>query len=99
MRQLEAAGLPFAAINKPSTCLQTPTSTAAACSMRISRRESGAARRPALPKLPLEMDGNRTELRQDLPAAGEHSRQAARRAGYAADAIESLLAAGVIAEC
>ncbi len=99
VRQLEAAGLPFAEINKPSDLFADPHLNCGGlldAHLPEGERRGAAAR---LPKLPLEMDGNRTELRQDLPAAGEHSRQAARRAGYAADAIESLVAAGVIAEC
>ena len=97
-RQLEAAGLPFAEINKPSDLFADPHLN---CGGLLDLRLPAGARRGAaarLPKLPLEMDGQRTELRQDLPNAGEHSRQAAQRAGYARDAIEELLAAGVIAE-
>ena len=97
-RQLEAAGLPFAEINKPSDLFADPHLN---CGGLLDLRLPAGGRRGAaarLPKLPLEMDGQRTELRQDLPNAGEHSRQAAQRAGYARDAIEELLAAGVIAE-
>ena len=97
-RQLEAAGLPFAEINKPSDLFADPHLN---CGGLLDLRLPEGGRRGAaarLPKLPLEMDGQRTELRQDLPNAGEHSRQAAQRAGYARDAIEELLAAGVIAE-
>ncbi len=97
VRELEAAGLPFAEINKPSDLFADPhLSRSGLLDLHLADGERrGAATR--LPKLPLEMDGKRTQLRHDLPAAGEHSRQAAKRAGYAA-AIEQLLAAGVIGE-
>ena len=98
-RQLEAAGLPFAEINKPSDLFADPHLN---CGGLLDLRLPEGERRGAtarLPKLPLEMDGQRTQLRQDLPSAGEHSRQAVQRAGYAGNAIEELLAAGVIAEC
>lgn len=99
VRQLEAAGLPFAEINKPSDLFADPHLN---CGGLLDAHLPEGERRGAtarLPKLPLEMDGRRTELRQDLPGAGEHSRQAACRAGYANEAVEELLAAGVIAEC
>ena len=96
--KLERAGLPFAEINRPSDLFDDPHLGAdglADVHVSDGERRGEPAR---LPKLPLEMDGRRMNLRHDLPAAGSHSRLAAERAGCPADAIERLIADGVITE-
>ena len=98
VRELEGAGLPFAEINKPSDLFEDPhLKRNGLLDVCLAEGDNRGAR-ARLPKLPLEMDGERTQLRQDLPNAGEHSRQAAQKAGYGTEAIEELLAAGVIGE-
>ena len=98
VEKLERAGMPFAEINRPADLFDDPhLSEGGLLGVHVTdgERRGELAR---LPKLPLEMDGMRMNLRHDLPAAGAHSRQAAERSGCTADAIEALLAGGVIAE-
>jgi crotonobetainyl-CoA:carnitine CoA-transferase CaiB-like acyl-CoA transferase len=98
MAKLERAGLPFAAVNKPSDLFDDPQMMAGGL-MQVALTDGpnagGAAR---IPKLPLEMNGRRMNLEQDLPGIGEHSLAAARQAGYGEDTIEALVAQGVIVE-
>ena len=97
-RKLERAGMPFAEINRPSDLFDDPHLNAGGL-VDVHVTDGERLGEPArLPKLPLEMDGARLNLRHDLPPAGAHSRQAAERAGCTARAIEDLLADGVIAE-
>jgi crotonobetainyl-CoA:carnitine CoA-transferase CaiB-like acyl-CoA transferase len=49
-----------------------------------------------LPGLPIEFGGERCGLRHDLPKEGEHSKEAAKAAGFADDEIEALIADGII---
>ncbi len=96
--KLEQAGMPFAEINRPADLFDDPHLGAGGLvdvHVTDGERQGEPAR---LPKLPLEMNGARLNLRHDLPSAGAHSRQAAERSGCTADAIEALLASGVIAE-
>ncbi len=96
--RLEEAGLPFAEINKPSDLFaDAHLNQGGLVDLRITEgeRRGDLAR---LPKLPLEMAGRRLNLRTDLPHAGEHSRQAAARAGCSSATIDELLAAGIIVE-
>ena len=97
-RQLEKAGLPFAEVNKPSDLFEDPhLNQGGLVDVRMAGdgRRGGLAR---LPKLPLEMDGQRPSSGGNLPRAGQHSRQAAERTGCSSRQIEELLAAGVIAQ-
>lgn len=98
VQKLEQAGMPFAEINRPSDLFDDPhLSDGGLLGVHVTdgERRGELAR---LPKLPLEMNGARMNLRQDLPPAGAHSRQAAERSGCTQDAIEDLLARGIIAE-
>ena len=96
--RLATAGLPFAEINTPSDLFDDPHLGAAGLAdVYLTEGERRGARAP-LPKLPLEMDSRRLELRMDLPRAGQHSRLAAERAGCGPDEIDALFADGVIQE-
>ena len=96
--QLEQAGLPFAEINKPSDLFEDPHLNQGGL-VPVGLATDAPSGRPArLPKLPLEMDGQRPGLRRNLPLAGQHTRQSAQRAGCSRRQIEELLAAGVIAQ-
>ena len=94
--QLEQAGLPFAEINKPTDLFDDPhLARGGLVDLHVTEgHRRGALAR--LPKLPLEMNGRRLDLRLDLPTAGEHSRPAAARTGCALEAIEELIAQGII---
>ena len=96
--KLEAAGLPFAEVNKPHDLFDDPhlkLNGLAEVHVRDGENAGAAAR---LPKLPLEMDGRRFDVRHDLPKAGEHSREAAVRAKRTEEKIASLLNQGIIVE-
>ena len=96
--RLEKAGMPFAEINRPSDLFDDPHLSAGGLvdvHVTDGERRGDLAR---LPKLPLEMDGDRLHLRHDLPAAGAHSRQAAERSGCMDDGIDRLISEGIIAE-
>lgn len=96
--RLAHAGMPFAEINKPSDLFEDPhLAHAGLVDVRLADGERrGATAR--LPKLPVEMDGRRFDLRRQLPKIGEHSRQAGRRAGRSDDEIEALIEGGIIWE-
>ena len=96
--KLARAGLPFAEINKPSDLFDDPhLAHAGLVDVRLADGERcGTTAR--LPKLPVEMDGRRFDLRRQLPHIGEHSREAGRRAGRSDDEIEALIGDGIILE-
>jgi len=96
-RKLDAAGLPFAEINKPSDLAFDPhlKRSGLADVKMIAGASAGEA--APLPKLPIEMDGARLELTRDPPQAGEHSHEIAKRAGFSEADIEMLLSDGVLA--
>lgn len=95
--RLDAAGLPFAEINKPSDLAGDPHLNMGG--LAAVRMLAGARRGESvpLPKLPLEMDGQRLDLDRSPPEAGEHSREIARLAGMNESEINALIEAGVLA--
>ena len=96
--KLARAGLPFAEINKPSDLFDDPhLAQAGLVDVRLAdgARQGTQAR---LPKLPVEMDGRRFDVRRHLPRIGEHSREAARGTGRNEAEIEALMADGVLFE-
>ena len=97
-QKLARAGMPFAEINKPSDLFDDPhLAHAGLVDVRLADGERrGATAR--LPKLPVEMDGRRFDLRRHLPHIGEHSREAVRRTGRSDCEIEALIGDGVILE-
>lgn len=97
--KLDQCGLPFAEINKPADLFDNEHLLASNGLIDVHITEGpnrGKAAR--LPNLPLELSGARPTLHQDLPDIGEHSKQAAERAGLDSAAIEQLIAEGVIVE-
>ena len=96
--KLGRAGMPFAEINKPADLFDDPhLAHAGLVDVRLADGERrGATAR--LPKLPVEMDGRRFDLRRQLPRIGEHSREAGRHAGRCAEEIEALIGNGIILE-
>ena len=97
-KKLASAGMPFAEINKPSDLFDDPhLAHAGLVDVRLADGGHGGAT-ARLPKLPVEMDGRRFELRRHLPHIGEHSREASRRTGRSDDEIEALIGDGIILE-
>ena len=95
---LESAGVPFAEIRKPADLFDDPHLGAdglTALHLTDGDRQGAMAR---LPKLPLEMDGQRLGARRDLPRAGQHSREVAAGSGCGAALIEDLIGRGVVRE-
>ncbi|MEJ1160935.1 CaiB/BaiF CoA transferase family protein [Prosthecomicrobium sp. N25] len=89
----EAAGLPFAPINRPEDLYDDPQVRAPGALVEVTLPDG----RPlGVPALPLEMDGERLGLRLDVPKVGEHSRAIAREAGYSDAEIEALVRNGAI---
>lgn len=98
IRKLEQAGLPFAEVNKPSDLFEHVQLKAnGLIEVQVPDGEH-AGQRAQLPKLPLEMNGARLDLRNNLPASGEHSRVAAASTGRGNATIDTLIAQGVIVE-
>ena len=93
---LEAAGLPFAEVRRPADLFDDPhLATDGLMHLHITdgpRRGASAH----LPKLPLEMAGQRLEARLGIPRAGEHSQETAVRAGYAEVLLEDLVRRGAV---
>ena len=95
-RRLEAAGLPFAEINKPSDLAEDPHLSLGGFSAVKMLAGAQAGQAVPLPRLPLEMDGERLGLTRDPPAAGEHTREIARLANLSEDEVDALIAEGVL---
>lgn len=94
--RLDAAGLPFAEINKPSDLAQDPhLNEGGLAEVRMLNGARQGELTP-LPKLPLEMDGQRLDLERDPPEPGEHSREIARLAGMNEAEINALIEACVL---
>ena len=95
---LESAGVPFAEIRRPADLFDDPHLGAdglTALRLTDGPRQGALAQ---LPKLPLEMDGQRLDARLDLPHAGQHSREVAAGSGCGAALIDDLIRRGVVRE-
>lgn len=89
--RLERAGIPFAPINRPSDLFEDPHLRAGKGLVDVHLTREGSEGRPvSLPALPLEMDGERLDLYQDLPQAGQNSEQVLKNAGLNEDEIQAL---------
>jgi len=93
--RLENIGMPFAAIAKPGDLFDDPHLNANQGLLDI-RTPNGQNIR--LPALPLQMNEQRFSVYQDLPEAGEHSREILKQyTRYSDDQIDRFFAEGVIA--
>ena len=95
---LESAGVPFAEIRKPADLFDDPHLVAdglTALHLTDGPRQGTLAR---LPKLPLEMNGQRFDARLNLPRAGQHSREVAEGSGCGAALIGDLIERGIVRE-
>lgn len=83
MEKLEKVGLPFAPIAKPEELFDDPHLKANEGLLPVTVTDGPrAGEKTRLPALPLEMDGHRFGIFQDVPRAGEHTREVLREAGY-----------------
>ncbi len=97
MEKLEKTGLPFAPIARPEELFDDPHLLASGGLLPVAVTDgprAGAAAK--LPALPLEMDGHRFGVHQDVPRAGQHSREILSALGYSDKDIDGFVADGVI---
>ncbi len=97
MEKLEATGLPFAPIAKPEELFDDPHLAASQGLLEITVPDGKrAGERVRLPALPLEMDGHRFGVHQDVPRAGQHTREVLVQAGYSDDEVNAMIEQGVV---
>ncbi len=103
MARVEALGLPFAPIARPSDLFQDPHLLASGGMLSIAlATESAPGRKPAqpiadLPALPISLRQGRTPLRRQPPAVGEHGLEIMREAGLPEAEITALMTDGIVA--
>ena len=90
-RILDAASIPFSPVNKPSDLFNDPQMRAHALPVRMPNGSFAD-----LPPLPISIDDAVPGIRQQPPAAGEHTDAILREAGYDAERVAALRAAGVV---
>ena len=93
MDNCERIGLPFAPITKPEDLFDDPHLNASGGFLDVTLPDGRPAR---IPGLPLTLAGRRPGLHRDLPKIGEQSAEILGEAGYTADEIEALAAAGAV---
>jgi crotonobetainyl-CoA:carnitine CoA-transferase CaiB-like acyl-CoA transferase len=91
--KLDRAGVPFAPINRPTDLFDDPHLNASGGLLSVTLADGdNAGVQARLPALPVEMDGNRFGLRQDVPRQGEHTLEVMRSAGLSEEEIKQMLA-------
>lgn len=93
MEKCEEIGLPFAPITKPHELYADPHLQASKAILDLHLADG---RSVGIPGLPLHMDGRKTEVRLDLPKAGQHGAELAEELGLAPKDIEALIARGIM---
>ena len=92
MDRCEKLGLPYAPISKPEDLFDDPHLKASGGLNDITLMNGIKTQVPALP---IEVGGQRLGTRIDLPQVGQHTRELLLGLGYAAPAIDQLIADGV----
>ena len=99
-RRFEARGLPYAPITRPQDLFDDPhlLATGGLAPLQVPADGSGADRAidTRAPLLPLALDGQRLPLRQGPPALGADTQALLLSLGYSTQAVDELLAAGVV---
>ena len=91
LARLARSGVAFAEVNKPLDLFDDPHLKAGEGLLPVTLRDGErAGERTCLPALPIEWDGNRFGVRQDVPAAGEHAREILAQAGLTSEEIRQL---------
>lgn len=100
--RFEAMALPYAPITRPEALFDDPhlAATGGLAPLKVPADASSAARALDVraPLLPLTLDGKRLPVRDDPPAIGEDTRALLAELGYSGPEIDTLRAAGVVAE-
>jgi len=89
----DAAGVPFAPVNRPEQLFDDPHLNAAGALVETTLPDG---RTTKLPKLPLQMDGKSFGLYREPPAVGEGAREFLTSLGLTADEIDELAESGAI---
>lgn len=93
MARCEALGLPFAPIARPVELFDDPHLNAGGGLLPVTLPDGTVTK---LPNLPLSIDGQRPELRHDLPAVGEQGSEIARELGYSDAEITAMRQSGAL---
>ena len=94
-RMAQEAKLPFARIARPEELFDDPHLLAGG---RLLDTELPGGVETRLPALPVELDGRRTRLTRDPPAAGADTRSVMEELGLPAAEIDALIAGGVLVD-
>ncbi|MDZ5649471.1 CaiB/BaiF CoA-transferase family protein [Nitrospirillum sp. BR 11828] len=94
LQRLEAIGLPFAPINRPEDLFDDAHLNAAGGLLDLTLPDDRPIR---LPALPVELDGRRPGVVQDLAKPGQHTREVLASVGYGEAEVADLLARGLAA--
>ncbi|SFU47509.1 Crotonobetainyl-CoA:carnitine CoA-transferase CaiB [Methylobacterium sp. 174MFSha1.1] len=102
MARLEALGVPFAPIAKPSDLFSDPHLLASGGLLPVDLAGAEGAREPraaraGLPGLPVSFGDGRPGLRRQPPRVGEHGSEVLREAGLTAAEIADLATTGILA--
>ncbi len=97
MAKLEKTGLPFAPIARPEELFDDPHLAASGGLLPLTVADGDhAGEGTRLPALPLTMADQRFGVHRDVPRAGQHTREILAELGYASEAIEGMVAEGVV---
>ena len=91
--RLDSAGVPFAPINKPIDLVDDPHLLEGGGLVDITLSNGDTIK---LPGLPLEFNGEKPQLRKDLPEPGQGAREHLLALGLDADLLDDLEAAGIL---
>lgn len=93
MARCEELGLPFAPIARPVELFDDPHLNADGGLLPITLFNGSTTR---LPNIPLSIDGQRPQLRHDLPRVGQHGAEIARELGLSEEQIAAMQKAGAL---
>ena len=98
LQRLDRAGVPFAPINRPTNLFDDPHLNANGGLLDVTLADGDhRGERTHLPALPIETGQGKFSLRQDVPTAGQHTREVFKGLGYSQDEIQQMFQAGVLA--
>jgi crotonobetainyl-CoA:carnitine CoA-transferase CaiB-like acyl-CoA transferase len=93
INKLEGSGLPFAPISRPEDLFDDPHLLASGGLEPVTLPDG---RETILPRLPIEMDGQRVGNQPDIPVIGSDTNQLLAGLGYSSEEIAELSAKGIV---